>query len=427
MQKITNHKFQETYYLKTLKNSLKVIVMPKKPSYTTHVSLMIPFGARNLTYDLNGNIHTLPEGIAHFFEHKIFASKKGDMFTQFVSYGLDANAMTGYETTAYVFSATSHLYEGLNLLFETLDQTYFTDDNVLKERDIINEEIQMNNDRLYTKLFRQLRHNMYHHHPIKTDILGTKESIASITKETLQHVYDVFYQDHQRLLLISGNVDLDALDTYLDTLKMKSSTKYMPTYVYANEPKRVVKKHDEVTMSIAHQMMMYGIKLSNMSEGVFYESQFLAIQMIMHGIFSPNKDFHQMLIDKGLIKKELSHYIERLKGAEAIVLYAETDHPHELMEAIKNHLQKPLDSLIDHETFTRFKRMSLANEIELLDNQEHKIELFAQYLIEDLDLFDVLEANQSIAFTDLVETHQMILNSDVTTLIIKPSKNNTLS
>lgn len=423
MHKITNEKFQETYYIRTLNSGLRVVAMPKIPSYTTHVSMMFPFGARNLQYQINDEIVTLPEGVQHFFEHKIFASKKGDMFTKFVSFGLDANAMTGYESTSYVFSATNNLYEGLDLLFETVDVTYFTDENVEKEKDIINEEIQMNNDRLYTKMFRQLRKNMYHNHPIKTDILGTKESIQQINKDILKRIHDTFYQDHQRLLLISGNIDVTRLNTYLDQLEIREKTYLYPKYVYTPEPKHVVKAYEEVTMPIAHQTLMLGIKLKKMQAGIQYESQFLAIHMIMHGIFGPNTDFHQELIERRLIKKELSNYVERLKDAEAVILYAETSEPHQLIEAIKKQLHKPLETLVNLETFQRFKRMSLSNEIELLDNQEHKIDLFAQYLVEDLDLFDVLEANQALTFDDLIQTHQMILESDLTTLIINPAKN----
>ena len=422
MNKITNQKYQETYYTRVLNSGMKVIAMPKIPSYTTYVSLMFPFAAKHLTYELNNEIKVLPEGIAHFFEHKIYASKTGDMFTQFVSLGLDANAMTGYEMTQYIFSATSHVFEGIDLLLETVDHPYFTDQNVLKERDIINEEIQMNNDRLYTKMFRHLRQNMYVKHPIKTDILGTKETIANITKELLTDVHQHFYQDHQRMLLISGNIDIESLDQYLDTLEHRKKCTYHPRFIEVNEPPTCQVHHQVIEENITHQMLMYGIKLSGLSKGLMYEKEMSALFMLLHGLFGSSSTLSQAFLDKQLVKKEISYHVERLSGAEAVVIYAETDSPELLIDAINDVLKSPMESHITVETFERFKRVNLANQIEMLDNQEQKIELFAQYELEGLDLFDVLDIKNELNFEDLIKMYERIKACDVSTLILKPTK-----
>lgn len=422
MNKIVNQKYQETYYTKILPSGLQVIAMPKDPSYTTHVSLLFPFGAKHLEFTVNGEIKKLPEGVAHFFEHKIFASKEGDMFTKFVSLGLDANAMTGYESTQYVFSATNHVYEGLDLLLNTVDTTYFTDENVRKERDIINEEIQMNNDRLYTKMFRHLRNMMYHTHPIKTDILGTKETIATITKETLLDVHQYVYQDHQRVLLISGNVDIQELDRYLESLNDRPKGHFFPTFKDLSEPKEVVMKHQVIEENIAHETLMFGLKLHGLSKGITYEKQISAIYMLLHGIFGASSNFSQILLDEQLVKKELNYHLERLLHAEAVVLYSETNDPEQLLTKIKTEFEKPLEALIDEATFVRYKKVSLANQIEMLDQQEQKIDIFAQYFIEGLDLFEVLDAKNELTYEDLREAYQLIRTSDSSSLILKPAK-----
>lgn len=422
MNKITNQKYQETYYRRTLKSGMKVIAMPKVPSYTTHVSLMFPFAARHLSYHLNHEIKHLPEGIAHFFEHKIYASEAGDMFTQFVSLGLDANAMTGYEMTQYIFSATSHVFEGIDLLLETVDTPYFTDENVLKERDIINEEIQMNNDRLYTKIFRHLRQNMYHNHPIKTDILGTKDTIATITKELLTDVHQHFYQDHQRLLLISGNIDIKSLDQYLDTLEHRKKSSLNPEFIDIVEPSTCPIKHQVLEEDITHQMLMYGIKLSGLSNGLNYEKEMSALFMLLHGLFGSSSTLSQAFLDQQLVKKELYYHVERLNGAEAVVIYAETDAPELLMTAINDVFKLQIEFHISHESFERFKRVSLANQIEMLDHQEQKIELFAQYELEGLDLFDVLDAKNELNYEDIKTMYQRLKDCDTSTLILTPTK-----
>lgn len=422
MNKIVNQQFQETYYTKTLPSGLKVIAMPKIPSYTTHVSLMLPFGAKHLTYRLDDKNMSFPEGTAHFFEHKIFASKDGDMFKKFVSLGLDANAMTGYDTTQYTFSATSNVYEGLDLLFETVDHTYFTDENILKEKDIINEEIQMVNDRLYTKIFKHLKKNMYLKHPVKSDILGSKDSISKINKDTLNQVHQHFYQDHQRLLLISGNIDIDALTTYLKKFDNRKKTYKNPTLVIPQEPPQVNRSHEIVVENISYQMCLYGVKLHGLEDGIVYEKQITSLMMLVYGIFSSSSTFAKDMMDQGLVEKEISFHLERIKGAEAVTIFSETKHPENFIEAIKHVLTKPLDELIDEEMFLRYKKVTLADHIELLDKQEQKIDVFAHYFIEGLDLFEVLNAKNDLTYEDLKDAYHILTKSAVTTLIVKPQK-----
>ena len=197
----------ETLYRATLPNGLKILMVPK-PGFTKKKAYFVTdFGAVHTVFTLNGEKHTVPAGVAHYLEHKLFDLPGRDVSAEFASMGAMVNAFTSYDLTAYYFSCTENFDDCLRLLLEFVSTPYFTEESVEKERGIIDQEIGMNLDAPESVIFDKLMEITYHRHHIRTPILGTSESIREITPEVLHQCHKAFYAPENMLLCVIGDVE----------------------------------------------------------------------------------------------------------------------------------------------------------------------------------------------------------------------------
>src|SRR5690625_2866412 len=185
MERIHFSQIDETLYEKQLHNGLHVYVLPKEGFNKTYAVFTTKYGSIDHHFTPLGEKEPLkvPDGIAHFLEHKMFEDEDGDVFHDFSKQGASANAFTSFTRTAYLFSSTTNVEKNLETLINFVQHPYFTDESVDKEKGIINQEIAMYNDDPDWRAYFGLINNMYENHPVKIDIAGTEQSIAQITKE----------------------------------------------------------------------------------------------------------------------------------------------------------------------------------------------------------------------------------------------------
>ena len=395
--------YHENVYYDTLKNGINIVVLPNQHVKTTYVALALPFGASHLMFRDGEKEILLPEGSAHFFEHKIFASKHGDMFSKFVQLGLDPNAMTTYDTTSYYFSSTKHIYEGIDLLFDLLDEAYFTDANIESERHIINEEIHMDLDDVMTPLYQQLYRNMYAQHPIKSDILGTIESIANIDKKTLSWIHQNIYQDDRKTLFISGNVDIDVLRVYLDKKNNEviSKTRNIE-FVTPNEDMKIVKSRDEVVKDMTISRLLLGIKLPHQSDEIVFHKMKQSIYMTLHVLIGEASDIHQTWIEKGFIHQSVQFQITHLKYADHVTIHVPTNYPDLMLADIEKALEQDIAQVLTYENFLRLKKVMTAANIMSLDHNEHKMFQYMSMYFKGISLYDVMDALHALEYEDVI-------------------------
>jgi predicted Zn-dependent peptidase len=207
----------ETLYFETLDNGLKVYILPKQGFNKTFVTFTTKYGSvDNEFVPLGKNEFVrVPDGIAHFLEHKMFEKEDGDVFQQFSRQGASANAFTSFNRTAYLFSSTDQVMKNLETLVDMVQTPYFTEQMVEKEKGIIGQEIMMYNDNPDWRLYYGVIENLYKNHPVKIDIAGTVESIAKITAEQLYECYRTFYHPSNMLLLAVGNVSPEEVISFL--------------------------------------------------------------------------------------------------------------------------------------------------------------------------------------------------------------------
>ena len=134
----------------------------------------------------------VPEGIAHFLEHKLFENEDCGVFELYAKTGASCNAFTTFDKTCYTFSCSKNYEENLKILLDFVRKPYFTDENVDKEMGIIEQEIKMTNDNPEWLVFFNMLSGMYHSHPVKIDIAGTVESISHIDADLLYRCYNTF-------------------------------------------------------------------------------------------------------------------------------------------------------------------------------------------------------------------------------------------
>ena len=421
---MTKHydRFGEKIHILRLKNGMQVHILPKEdPYYTTYVELSIPYGALDLTYAMDNQMYQTPYGTAHFLEHKIFAMPDGDAFQTFSALGVDANAMTSYNQTSYLFIATNHVFEGLTHLLNMLDTPYFTDENVTSEKSIIAEELKMYLDDPNVVMQNQIMEMMYHYHPIRYDIGGTLTSIQDVNKETLMHIYNHFYQPSNRLLTIAGKVDVKALHRFFKAydiahpLKKEKAKSIIP-----NEPKSLYQKHRVEIKDIQLNKLMIGIKLTPLNhkkkDAIKHE---LALSLGLNMLLGSSSSMYEWLLEKKYINA--SFYVNTTfeKKAEYMMIYAESKKVYALKKALITFLTQESFDDLSEESFTRFKKVYLGQFVFALNSLETKAYLYGKYYHMGASLFDVVDILQSVTHEDVKVALSRIKKKQIATLIYK--------
>ena len=211
MEKIEFKQLQEELYHEKLENGLEVYILPKKGFNKTFATFTTKYGSiDNHFVPLESEEYIkVPDGIAHFLEHKLFEKEDGDVFQQFSKQGASANAFTSFTRTAYLFSSTSNVELNLDTLMDFVQEPYFSEKTVEKEKGIIGQEITMYDDNPDWRLYYGVIQNLYENHPVRIDIAGTVESISHINKDLLYECYGTFYHPSNMLLFVVGPVNVE--------------------------------------------------------------------------------------------------------------------------------------------------------------------------------------------------------------------------
>lgn len=413
----------EHVYSFRLKNGMRVHLLPKnEPTYLTYAEVSVPFGNFALHINQKDKNLVFPAGTAHFLEHKIFAMPDGkDGFQTFTELGTDANAMTGYAQTSYLFSATNHVEEALLHLLNMLDTTHFTVENVNSERSIIAEEIKMYMDDPQTEMMHRLINNMYEHHPIKYDIGGTLESIEKINDQTLKDAHHFFYQTSNRLLVMAGKIDIKRMYKILKSYDNQiEKTKF--TIQYPKETNRILVRHDVVEKPIKIPKIMIGVKLVAKKRAVNESIKLeIAFSYLMGMLFGTSSRLTESLIRQGLINQNYYYAPIFEHKAEHLLLFAESKKPFLLKRIIVDVLVNGSDD-VNPENFERFKKASLGQHVFALNNIEYKAHLYGKYIHQKANLFEAIDIMRSLTFEDILAAKALIKKSRIATLIYKKAK-----
>ena len=373
MKEIELSKLDMTLYYDKLKNGLEVYLLPYDNKNNYYMSYATRYGSETTTFIPAGEDEevSVPLGIAHFLEHKMFEQEDGvDPFTYFSESGTGANAMTFFDYTQYICYGTKKFEDNLEYLIKYVNSPYYTDQNVEKEKGIIAEELKMYEDIPDYQLDNYLRQNIYHNHPRRIDIGGTVEEIYKITKEDLYTCYNSFYSPNNMFILIVGGFDKDkAYDIIKNTLEdIDNRGKAKISKIV--EPKEVRVDYQEVSSNLSVPKIAVGLKICDKPLGKYDVFDLdLYIQMISSILFGSSSLFRERVRNKKLINNFYTE-VELIDGFHTLYIMSSSEEPDELIKEIKEELS---NVKINKADFERMKKVWIANEVKMIDDVDSAV------------------------------------------------------
>jgi len=423
MNKIKLPSIKEAYYHYQHPSGLSVYLMPKPAYHKTYATLSTNFGSTSeYMKTKQGEIKEIPQGVAHFLEHKLFEQGEQDVSEAFAMDQASVNAFTSNHGTTYLFSSTNHVLRNTERLLRFVLEPAFTEEGIQKEIPIISEEIMMYQDSHHTKMYLETLQNLYHVHPVKHDILGTIESISKITPELLKQVHTAYYHPSQVMLFVIGQFDLQAMkskiDDTLDQLRFAGdSLAYQPKI---EEPAFVNKEESSLSMDILMPDMLLGIKCPP-SDNILKDE--LIYTMILQEFFSQSSNFYQDLLDQNIINDSYGYDTTVQSTYANIIIGSETSSPEELAKILKNYAQSIAQKSINEESMNRMKRQLTGNFVQSLNHLEYIANQFTKYRFFDQDIFQFVNIIDTITKKDIEEKLQIFQREDVyTKVIVYPKK-----
>ncbi len=408
----------EAYVKAVHPSGLKIYIL-EKPQYTSAYAIFgTKYGSIDTCFSVDGNVTKVPEGIAHFLEHKLFESEDGDAFTKYAKTGAYANAFTSFDRTCYLFSCSNMFYENLGILLSFVQSPYFTEQTVQKEQGIIGQEIRMYDDVPGWRVMFNMLKAMYHNHPVRIDIAGTVESIAQIDSGLLYKCYETFYNPSNMFICIAGNVDTDKVLKQIDEA-IKPSLPIEISRIFEDEPETIVKPYTEQALAVAQPMFCFGFKeKTERAERTVKEKICTALLAeIIAGEASP---LYKKLVNDGLINDEFSFEHFTGYGYSAVIFEGESSDPQRVADEIKAEIARIKVDGIDKKLFSAIRCGMYGNAIRNFDSVDGIAMQLVDCAMGDSGLFDDIKYLKSVTAEDVYK-RLLLLEDDKSVLsVIKP-------
>lgn len=408
----------EKYYFLSHKSGLEIYVIPKKLS-TYYAAFAAKYGSQDNEFSVNGKIRKVPDGIAHFLEHKMFENENGEStFDRYAKAGASANAFTSFNKTSYLFSCTDNFYESLETLLDFVTHPYFTKENVEKEMGIIGEEIGMMNDNPAWAMMFNMLAGLYKNHAVKNNIAGSAESISKITPELLYECYDAFYNPSNMALIACGDIDPDKVvaivDKYITAERRECAEKIIP-----HEDKRAEKPYIQAKMDVAKPMFTIGIKdldIPKDAHGRLVKSSYLSV--ITETMFGPSSPLFNELYNEGLINGSLGYDFEHNRSFSFIEISAKTDDVKRTSEKIYDYIEKVKNDGFGEGLFDRAKKVCYSQIIKCFDSTEDIANNMLADVCDGIDFFDAGDAMSKVNEESALEMVKQLFKREYSTLSV---------
>ncbi len=396
----------ERIYQVRLDSGLSVAVLPRPGFTKAYATYATHYGSIDNAFKVPGTDRTVsvPDGIAHFLEHKMFEKEGGgDAFDDFSRYGASSNAYTDYVSTTFLFSTTSHLQENMDILLDFVQRPYFTEENVAKEKGIIEQEIRMYLDMPGDRLHSNLMKALYHHNSVRLDVTGSVESIRTIRPEDLYLCHRTFYHPSNMHVFVTGDVDAERVIAQVAEAQASREAQPQPPIEreYPHEPAEVRESRVEYRMPVAAPLFMMGFKDEpNHLKGRELLRREIVAAFMWNVLVGRSSSFFARLYEQGLINNRFqAHYTAGLTYGFS-VLGSETPDP----ERLEAELRDTLDKLpISQQDLERQQRRELGEYVGLFQNLEELAYVHNHLVFRGSSLFDIPDLIGSIRVEDMEE------------------------
>lgn len=407
----------ETVYEHELQNGLRLFVIPKPGFQKTFVTYTTQFGSLDSRFKPLGkeDFVTVPDGVAHFLEHKLFEKEEEDLFTAFAEENAQANAFTSFDRTSYLFSATDHLENNIKRLLTMVETPYFTKETVDKEKGIIAEEIKMYQEQPGYKLMFNTLRAMYEKHPIRVDIAGSVESIYDITKDDLYLCYETFYHPSNMVLFVVGDVEPQYIVDIVEEHENHRDKTNQPKIERAliDEPKSVNQHVVSEEMKLQSPKLMLGFKNQPLDESPEkYVQRDIEMTFFYELIFGEETEFYQELLNDDLIDETFGYQFVLEPTYSFSIITSATNYPDQLKQLLIKQLKDNKGNLTDVEAFDLLKKQFIGEFISSLNSPEYIANQYAKLYFEGVSVFDMLNIVENITLESVNETSQLCLDLD---------------
>ncbi len=429
MTSYKNSLLGEEYRKYSHPSGLDIYIFPKKMT-TAYAIFGTKYGSVHNTFKVGeGDFITVPDGIAHFLEHKLFACEDGsDAFERFSEYGADANAYTSFNKTCYLFSCTDCFEPALRELLSFVTHPYFTEASVASEVGIIAEEIKMYDDSPHDRCFYGMLEGLYEHHSIKRNICGTVESISQITPELLYACHDTFYRPSNMALVICGDVD-DGLCLRVADEVLGISGSSLPPPVYANENEKegreAARSYVEQHMQVAKPLFRIGFKDTDIpTEGYLRVRKEIGMAILDDMLFSDSGELYTSLLEENIISPSFSYEYSISQSFAYNSLSGEAEDPRLVLSRVLDFLADTKGSGLSEADFLRCKRVMYADGVRAFDSTDSIANNLFAAVCEDTEGFTYNEITDSITFEEVSLLFENAFDKSCLTLsVVLPIKN----
>ena len=410
MQVLENLKIREKLYTKKMKNGLTVMVIPKKGIRKKYVIWGTHYGSNDSKFIVPGEeqVTEVPKGVAHFLEHKMFEQENGKNSLDVLSgLGVNANAYTTNNHTAYLFECTDNFYEALDELMDYVQHPYFTDKNVEKEKGIINQEIMMYDDYPEWKVYLNCLDGMYHTNPVKLDITGTIETVSKIDKDILYKCYNTFYNPSNMCMVICGDFVPEKILEEVEKRLLDTKPCGEIKRIYEPEEKSIVKNKVEINMEVSIPIFVIGIKCEPVKQQEKVRNH-IAIEILLNMIIGESSELYQELYKSGVILSTPSFDYEFTDEYAHILISGASRDPDLLYNKLIEKIQKLKKDKINKDDFKRIKKLIYGIYAKEFNDVQDIARMFLSDFMKGINSFDYLEEIDSV---DL-EYIEQVLNTN---------------
>lgn len=403
-----------------LDNGLKIYLLEKKNFNSSYAVFGTKYGSIDTKFSRNNEEEiSVPEGIAHYLEHKLFESEDGDAFTRFAKTGANANAFTSFDRTCYLFSCAERFYDSLDILLDFVQSPYFTEQTVLKEQGIIGQEIRMYDDSApWCVLFNMLG-EMYESHPVRIDIAGTIESISHITANLLYSCYNTFYNPSNMFVCITGNFDSDEV---LERIKsgIKNTEQIKINRADFFEPDSVKSDYIEKEMEIAKPIFSFGFK--EKCDGERSLKECILSELLLDVLSGDTSPLYEKLTKSGLINDEFESEYFQGNGYATPIFQGESCDPLAVKRAICDEVERLKAEGIDQKIFESARRSLYGATIKRYNNVDGICMSLVDCAVSDFDPFEDLQILRTVTKSEVEERLLLLSEQSSVLSVIVPKK-----
>ncbi|WP_170045774.1 EF-P 5-aminopentanol modification-associated protein YfmH [Clostridium thermosuccinogenes] len=418
-------KINEIMHMHEHSSGLKAFVIPKKGYSKKYATFATHYGSINNEFVVPGEKEAIrvPDGIAHFLEHKLFEQKDGSVMDKFSALGSSPNAYTSFNQTVYLFSCTEKFDENFQLLLNYVQNPYITDESVEKEKGIIGQEIQMYQDDPEWRVFFNLLQAFYRENPVRIDIAGTIESISQINKEVLYKCYNTFYHPSNMVILVVGDVDHEKVfEQVEESIKIKQEKPEIKR-IFPEEPDTVFKNYVEAKLAVATPIFQAGFR-DNISEvkGIEALRREVAVKILLNMIMGRSSALYNELYNEGLINSTFD-YDYTIEESYAYSMFGgESPDPEKVRDRIVQAIKDIQRNGLDRNSYDRIRKAMTGRFLKQLNSVERISHTFMSVYFKGVTIFDYFDVYDKITFEYVNSTFAEHFNLDNLALsVIKPA------